>query len=28
LFSGEDAADLIVTTTAGNVKIMVVGYEI
>ena len=28
LFSGEDAVDLIVTTTAGNVKIMVVGYEI
>lgn len=27
-FSGEDAADLIVTTTAGNVYITVVGYEI
>lgn len=26
--SGEDAADLIVTTTAGNVYITVVGYEI
>ena len=28
LFSGEDAMDLIITTTAGNVKVMVVGYEI
>ncbi len=28
LFSGEDAADLMVTTTAGNVKVTVVGYEI
>lgn len=28
LASGEDAADLIVTTTAGNVYITVVGYEI
>lgn len=28
LFSGEDAADLIVTTSAGNVYITVVGYEI
>lgn len=28
LFSGEDAADLLVTTTAGNIKITVVGYEI
>lgn len=27
-FSGEDAADLIVTTSAGNVYITVVGYEI
>lgn len=27
LFSGEDAADLIVTTTAGNVYITVTGYE-
>ena len=28
LFSGEDAADLLVTTTAGNVYITVTGYEI
>ena len=28
LFSGEDAADLIVTTSAGNVYITVTGYEI
>ena len=28
LFSGEDAADLLVTTTAGNVYITCVGYEI
>lgn len=28
LASGEDAADLLVTTTAGNVYITVVGYEI
>lgn len=28
LFSGEDAADLIITTSAGNVYVMVVGYEI
>jgi hypothetical protein len=28
LASGEDAADLIVTTTAGNVYITAVGYEI
>lgn len=28
LFSGEDAADLLVTTSAGNVKICAVGYEI
>lgn len=28
LFSGEDAADLIVTTSAGNIKVTVVGYEI
>lgn len=28
LASGEDAADLIVTTTAGNVYITCVGYEI
>lgn len=28
LFSGEDAADLLVTTSAGNVYIMVTGYEI
>lgn len=27
-FSGEDAADLIVTTTAGNIYIMITGYEI
>jgi len=27
-FSGEDAADLIVTTSAGNVYITIVGYEI
>lgn len=27
-FSGEDAADLIITTSAGNVYVMVVGYEI
>lgn len=27
-FSGEDAADLIITTTAGNVYVTVVGYEI
>jgi len=28
LFSGEDAADLLVTTTAGNIYIMVTGYEV
>lgn len=28
LFSGEDAADLLVTTDAGNVYITVTGYEI
>lgn len=28
LFSGEDAADLLVTTTAGNVYITVTGYEV
>lgn len=28
LFSGEDAADLIITTTAGNVYVTVTGYEI
>lgn len=28
LFSGEDAADLLVTTTAGNVYITITGYEI
>lgn len=28
LFSGEDAADLLVTTTAGNVYILIIGYEI
>jgi len=28
LFSGEDAADLLVTTSAGNVYITVVGYEL
>lgn len=28
LFSGEDAADLLVTTSAGNIKMTVVGYEI
>lgn len=28
LFSGEDAADLLVTTSAGNVYITVTGYEI
>lgn len=28
LFSGEDAADLLVTTTAGNIYITVTGYEI
>lgn len=28
MFSGEDAADLLVTTTAGNVYITCVGYEI
>lgn len=28
LFSGEDAADLMVTTSAGNIYITVVGYEI
>ena len=27
-FSGEDAADLLVTTTAGNIYITVTGYEI
>jgi len=27
-YSGEDAADLIITTTAGNVYVTVVGYEI
>lgn len=28
LFSGEDAADLLITTSAGNVYVMAVGYEI
>ena len=28
LFSGEDAADLIITTSAGNVYVCVTGYEI
>jgi len=28
LYSGEDAADLIITTTAGNVYVTVTGYEI
>lgn len=28
LFSGEDAADLLITTTAGNVYVTVTGYEI
>ena len=28
LASGEDAADLIVTTSAGNIYITVTGYEI
>jgi hypothetical protein len=28
LFSGEDAADLTITTSAGNVYVMVTGYEI
>ena len=28
LFSGEDAADLLITTSAGNVYVTVVGYEI
>lgn len=28
LFSGEDAADLIITTTAGNIYVTVSGYEI
>ena len=28
LFSQEDAADLLITTSAGNSKITVVGYEI
>jgi hypothetical protein len=28
LFSTEDAADLLVTTTAGNVKVTVTGYEL
>lgn len=28
MFSGEDAADLLVTTTAGNVYITAVGYEV
>lgn len=28
LFSGEDAADLMVTTSAGNIYITAVGYEI
>lgn len=28
LFSGEDAADLIITTSAGNVYVTVTGYEI
>ena len=27
LFSGEDAADLLITTTAGNVYVTVTGYE-
>jgi hypothetical protein len=28
LFSGEDAADLIITTSAGNVFVTVTGYEV
>ncbi len=28
LYSGEDAADLLVTTSAGNIKITITGYEI
>jgi hypothetical protein len=28
LCSGEDAADLLITTTAGNVYVTVTGYEI
>ncbi len=28
LASGEDAADLLVTTSAGNIYITVVGYEV
>lgn len=28
LYSGEDAADLIITTSAGNVYVMVTGYEV
>lgn len=28
LYSGEDAADLIITTTAGNVYVTVTGYEV
>lgn len=28
MFSGEDAADLLITTTAGNVYVTAVGYEI
>lgn len=28
LFSGQDAADLIITSTAGTVRVMVAGYEI
>ncbi len=28
LFSGEDAADLLITTSAGNVYVMVTGYEV
>lgn len=28
MFSGEDAADLLVTTSAGNIYVTVVGYEI
>ena len=28
IFSGEDAADLLVTTSAGNIYITICGYEI
>jgi hypothetical protein len=28
LYSGEDAADLLITTTAGNVYVTVTGFEI